>query len=175
MTYPVTAIGTRLTADFLNSMLPITARKTGTTSRASTIVPAADPDLFLAVEANAVYEFRLIAYYIALNGANGGISIAFTVPTGATGAISFGAHDGGASTASFNQDQQGGTGTITATVNMAGSTSPNVNASVLQGLLVTSSTSGNFTVTWSQLTTGAGSATATVMQANSYLTAKRIA
>jgi hypothetical protein len=66
--YPSIAVGQRITADLLTSMLPQTVYKSGTTSRSSTTTLADDPDLVLALPANAV---GLVEFFVKYGDATG--------------------------------------------------------------------------------------------------------
>lgn len=167
MTYPVPAVGTRLTADFLTSMLEISARKTGSTARTSTTVLANDPDLTLAVEANAVYEIRM---GLKFTGAvAGGLSFAFSMPAGAAGDTMVSApRSGGAG--GFNEDQMLAS-TMSGTVGTDAITGGLAGGVILLGTFTTSGTAGNVALQWAQRVSNG---TATTMLAGSYLMFKRI-
>lgn len=169
MTYPVPAIGTRLTADFLASMLEITARKAGSTSRASTVVLAADPDLVLPVEANAIYTLQCGFWFTALTGASsGGISVTLTGPVGASGDFAISGKD--TTVAVGNNNDQQFYAALASNFNL-GSIVTNPNGTIMNGTFATAGTSGSLTFTWAQRTS---SATATVLLSGSFMQIKRI-
>lgn len=171
MTYPVPAVGTRLTADFLTSMLEITVRKAGSTSRASTTVVTADPELLLAVEANAIYSVKIGIMYTALTAvSNGGISLTLTGPVGATGDFVASGKDTTTVTAGNNFDQTLYVA-LTSNVKFGGIVGNATTATSFDGTLSIGATSGSFTFTWAQ---AVSSATATVLLAGSFMQIKRI-
>lgn len=166
MTYPVPAIGTRLTADFLTSMLPISARKSSTSTRISTITNSADTELVLAVEANAVYTFNFMFRFDGPTTAD--VRFAWTFPTGTTGTyVAYVLTDtatGDTNDRNFTLDL--GTTGVSGTLGVG---TDNCVGGV--GSFITSATSGSFTMTWAQF---ASIATACSLKANSYVQAKRI-
>lgn len=169
MTYPVPAVGTRLTADFLASMLEVSARKGSATSRTSTTVQAADPDLVVAVDANAVYELVGAIHYTALTGASsGGITFGWTLPAGASGDIVYSGKD--TTTSVGNNNDQTLSAAMSGTASFGALASGNTGFSI-SGTFITSGTAGSLTFTWAQRTS---SVTATTVQANSYIKIKRI-
>jgi hypothetical protein len=169
MTYPVPAVGTRLTADFLTSMLEISVRKAGSTSRASTTVTTADPELVLTVEANAIYSFVCGFWFTALTGASsGGISVTMTGPVGATGDFAISGKD--TTTSVGNNNDQQFYAALASNFNL-GSIVTNPNGTIMVGTVAIGATSGSLTFTWAQRTS---SATATVLLSGSYMQIKRI-
>lgn len=169
MTYPVPAIGSRLTADFLTSMLPISARKASSTSRTTTTVVAVDPELSVAVEANAVYSAKLGIWFTALTGAStGGISITLVGPTGAVGDFVVSGKD--TTTSVGNNNDQTFYAALAANFSL-GSIATNPNGTSFDGTFTTSGTSGTFSFQWAQRTS---SATATVVLSGSFIQIKRI-
>lgn len=166
MTYPVPAIGTRLTADFLTSMLQISAKKTGTTARTSTVVVSADPDLVCTVEASAVYSMFYMIRYDADTA--GDLRYNFTGPTGTTGSYSASALNSTLSAEASDVNFMRDMGTIT----LAGGLGAGTDAAAFgNGLFTTSSTAGSWSLVWAQ---GTSSATATNLKANSFMQIKRI-
>jgi hypothetical protein len=167
--YPNLYAGQRATADLLTSMLPLHAAKASSTSRASTIAISADPDLQLPVVANAQY---LITFYLRISGnATADMDIQFTTPAGCTGGYGVtgrlagtSAGDGDIRTStrlSFNVETQFSTpSTAAAQINHGA------------GRLITSATAGTFSIDWAQTVS---SATASVMESDSWLMLKRIA
>lgn len=85
--YPVIAVGDLVTADLLGSMLPDWYYKSVTTTRASTVALADDPDLLVpSVPAAGTFliEFYIKHASVALP-ATAGIKTAWNVPAGASG------------------------------------------------------------------------------------------
>lgn len=124
--------------------------KAGTTSRASNITPADDPDLTLSVVANAVYEVRCLLVWT--NG-GGGMRVAWNVP-----ALS-----------SMTWTDGGGSGMTAAATN---STFVSSTGTEMVGRLATGANAGNCVLQWAQNTSNAG---ATVVQAGCFLTLRRTA
>jgi hypothetical protein len=120
------------------------------TDRASTITPAADPDLVVSVEANSRYEVTAIVGWV--NG-GGGMRIDFTGPSGAT--MLWVDNDGSLAT-SIGTDL-----TFNVTV-----------GTTLKGTLVTSGTAGSLTLRWAQNSSNAAN---TSMLVGCGLYAQRVA
>lgn len=165
--YPVPAVGQRLTAEFVASMLPITARKAAATARISTTALTADPDLAIAVDANATYKVTALLLYDSAVAAD--FKWAFTGPAGFTGDYSYSAIQTGSAAGSYADDQNG-YAAIAATPAVGGGAA-NVEAINIWGNFTTSGTSGTFTLTWAQNTSTASN---TTLRAGSYLELTRI-
>lgn len=164
-TYPVPAVGQRLTAAFITSMLPTTARKAADTSRASTTVLAADPDLALAVEANAVYGLEGCFFHSGAIAPS--ISINHTFPAGTTGHVGYAGQDtSGTGGDSNDQMKRNALGTLTNFNNKTGGA-----AIIYSGIVVTAGTAGTLTVIWAQVVSNA---TATILLTNSWMKLTRI-
>ncbi|NUL03606.1 hypothetical protein HRW07_10230 [Streptomyces lunaelactis] len=166
--YPIILAGMRLTADLLNSMMPLHARKTTTTSRASTIALATDPELQVAVEANAEYTFHA---YIRCSGVvAGGISLQFSGPAGSTGSW-------GARTINTGEISSAGLSSQVRTSIGAPKDFEVISTTAAQtvmpvGRLYTAGTAGIFSLDWAQ---DDSSATATAVEADSWFELRRIA
>jgi hypothetical protein len=117
---------------------PIAAYKTATTARTSATL-VTDPDLQITLAASSVYEVTAGHNWLAATGV--GISWAFTIPSGATGAYQVSYSLAG----TF-----GLTWTSTVTAGSAGA--PNYGA-VIRGLITTTS-SGTFALQWGSGTGG---------------------
>lgn len=124
--------------------------KAATTSRSSTVAPADDPDLTLSVVASAVYEVRCLAVWT--NG-GGGMRVAWNVPAGA----------------SMTWTDGGGSGLTSPTTNATFTASTGTE---IVGRLTVAATAGNCVLQWAQSTSNAG---ATVLQAGSFLSLRRVA
>lgn len=167
-TYPVIPAGARITSGLLTSMQPMVAAKTVTTSRVSTTTLAADPELQLPVEANAEYT---VFFYFRVSGIDAGdMDLQFTTPAGGTGSW--------AVTGFLVQSQvdsgtrSGARRAMNAEIGL--STPSTATAQVYEGSgrLIMGSTAGNLTIDWAQ---NASNATATSMEADSWLRLDRIA
>lgn len=165
--WPNLYAGMRATADLLTSMQSMHAAKASSTSRASTTTISADPDLQLPVEANA--QYLLEGYWRFSGAAAAGIDIQITVPTGTTGSYS----DSGRLAAA-----QVDSGTRTSTrltfgVETTFSTPSTSAAQVLipSGRVIVGSTAGTLSIDWAQ---NVSNATATVMEADSWIRLSRI-
>lgn len=166
--YPAWLAGMEITAARLASMLSTTAYKAADTSATSDIVLSADPDLSIAVEADAVYEIDgvlLIAsasqtpdILIQMEGpaSSTGVWSAIGPPTSATTDDSTMRNIATAMSSSRSYGIQSTSGTFGLHIN---------------GMLDTAGTAGNFFVSWCQSTSNA---TATTMKAYSWVRVKRI-
>lgn len=170
-TYPTVAIGQRLTANFLTSFLPQTARKTATTTRTSTVTTSADPELTLPVEASASYELQFMLKYdaagVIASGA-GGIRWVWTVPVGTTG--DYGVADLSINGTGVTGDEMRGV-SLTTVTGANGANAAALVAVIGTGTFSTSTTAGSVVLSWAQWIS---SATATNLQANSYMKLTRI-
>lgn len=146
---------------------PLFARKTADTTRTATVTRTADPHLTLAVEASGVYMVRTMLLVTSVEAAD--FSFKFTGPTGATmdwvpmvpgnvtGAASVGSTKWPALTIADDVTATIGTDKV---------------GWVTQGLLVVSTTAGNFTVDWAQATSDAGN---TTLHSGSFLYLDKVA
>ncbi len=82
--FPVIEVGDLWTADLANQMLPDMILKTAATTRASITTMADDPDLVVAVLANANYFIEMYIRYATTTAA--GFKCEWTVPAGVTSA-----------------------------------------------------------------------------------------
>lgn len=170
MAWPEILAGQKITGTLLNNMMPVTAIKTASTSRASTTTISADPELQLSVEAGAEYVGE---FYFRISGvAAGDMDLQFTTPAGATG--SWG---GTRLTAPAADDGTGGARTsVRAALNaeISLSTPSTTTAQVVNGQfrITMGGTSGTLSIDWAQ---GTSNATASVMEADSWIRLKRVA
>lgn len=166
--YPALYAGQRFTAGVASSMLPLFAAKEVTTDRASTTTVTADPELVLAVEANAQYIYT---FYLRISGnTTAQIDIQKTTPSGATGSYSCTRLSAGAAS------DTGGTRTSTRIAYNVETTFAPISTSAHQvlegsGRLITSSTSGNFSIDWAQ---NVSNATASSIHSDSWIRLERI-
>ena len=167
-TFPNWLAGQRITASMLNSMIPLIVVKPADESVASSVVLQPDNDLLCPVVANATYDFDCYLNYEALVfSSNGGITIEWTGPSGAT--LRFGI---------AYLIEPAGTDSVSATrldstsYSLGGRGAGSLCAAVMTGTLITSATAGNLALQWAQATS---SATATIVHAQSKLSMKRTA
>ncbi len=164
--YPAFFVGQRLTATLMTSAQPITAWKTTSTSRPSTIVNVADPDLVLPVEANALYNFSMMLQY-SNAGAASGLQINITLPASATGIfVASGIQSAGANNAA---DQVSSFANASSQA-FAGAALANLNGLWVTGSIDTAATAGSCTLTWAQ---NVSNATAVVLQAGCWMRLER--
>jgi hypothetical protein len=166
--WPQIFAGDLLDADLLMSMVPLDARKTVSTSRASNIVVAADPELVLTVAANAEYR---IEFYLRISGDPAAdMDIKVTVPSGATGSYTVTGRLAGTSVA----DSDARTSTRIAFGVETQFSTPSTAAAQANhgaGRLITTN-GGTVSIDWAQTVSNA---TATVMEADSWISLRRIA
>lgn len=147
------------------------ARKTADTTRTSTVTMTDDPHLTVNVAASATYI--IYAYLIYNAGTTGDINVAFTQPTGAAGSWQ-GTGLGRGVTASIGTDGF----TVRMNTNDIGTTQPRsyggdtTNQAVQIMGIVRTSSSGAFTVQWSQ---AASDATGTILRTDSWMQLVRVA
>lgn len=165
--YPTILAGQRITTALLESMLPVTAIKTASTSRASTTTVSADPELQFSVVAGAEYVFYGYIRYSGVDTSD--IDVQFTAPTGATGSWSGnmlinGQIDGGTHSGirvAFNAERTWATPSTSA-----------AQTCLIRGRLTMGGTAGTFSMDWAQNISGA---TATVVEADSWIRLDRVA
>lgn len=166
--YPTFVGGQRLTASLLTSMLPLHAQKDSDTTIISDSTLNDDPDLFVTVEANAVYVLDF--FLIVLGGTTGDFKMQFDGPTGSTGTWGAYALDTTAAAVA------GATNVIRTTLANPRSygTVSSASGQVLigRGLVRTDATAGTFKLSWSQDTS---TATDTVLVTNSWIELRRVA
>jgi hypothetical protein len=145
--------------------------KTADTSRASNTTTAPDPDLQIAVAANAVYTMEgfLIVSGDAGSG-QGRINLDWSAPAGATGRWTGTLVDGNATgepTAlrQFANDLTAARGSST-----YGATAGNEVGIILRGVLIMAATAGTYSFDWAQITSDT---TATKVMAGSWLALRR--
>lgn len=170
--YPDIEVGDIVSADLLDSMLPIIASKTTSTTRTSTTTVADDPDLVLPVVANASYIIEFYIRYGAITA--GGFKTAWTVPSGVT-TSSKDVHGPGSSAADTNADNISVRMGNHSYANQVSYGTRNNNASVLHAheyaIVTTGATAGNVTLQWAQTTS---SGTGTIVYAGSFAKAVRV-
>lgn len=138
------------------------AYKAVTTSRSSTTTPTADPELSLAVVANAVYRFEAFARGYSTS-ANPDLKTIFTGPAGSAYRVVYGGGHSG-----FRME-----GNVSEVSEISQSLGASTEGDIhYVGTLITAGTAGTFTLDWAQVTSDA---TATQMLSGSWLTLTRIA
>lgn len=161
--FPVITAGQDPTASLLQSFAPWKAWKSGDTPRASTITPAADPDLTAPLAANAVYDVEVLLFYTGGTTGSSDLEVTPAVPGSATAVWTAEGLD-----ASLNPlNWTAHTGFIFGT-NGTGS----VRSARISGTVITSVTAGNCVITWSQNTSNG---TATTLKAGCRMTVSRSA
>lgn len=168
--YPVILAGQDLDADTLQALTEYEAWKTGTTSRASVVSLAADPDLVIPVAANAAYDVSGVLGYTAggpiSSGGAGGIDFTLTAPAGSSGGFTATGWQLGSSLAmGIFPFTAFGTGHA---LNGNGATTC---AAIVTGTLITGTAAGSLALSWAQ---AGASGTATVLLAGCRLAVKRI-
>lgn len=168
------AAGDILTADELNSWLPIHAAKSVNTPRTSTISRTADPHLTVPLLATYTYEFDLMLIMSSATNAagdfsgelqwpanctvtHGGLALIDTIASGNSASLVAGAY-ALADTVSPGSDFPMG---CSQTGMMA----------LLKGRIAVGATPGNLLLAWAQL---ASNINATTLHANSSITAQRV-
>ncbi|MEV3857720.1 hypothetical protein AB0J38_25770 [Streptomyces sp. NPDC050095] len=169
--YPTIPAGTRITGGLLTSMLPQVMWKAANTDRAATTTFADDPDLTVALEANATYHVLFYLHYGALDAAR--LKTMWNTPAGSTGLKSAMGPDQGVI---LSGTSSGGTGRwgvhafTTAVTYGTRDNNANQCAAIEEGTVFTTS-AGTLALQWAQATSNA---TASRMGAGSTLTVRRL-
>lgn len=145
------------------------ARKAGDTSRLNTTAQVADPDLVLAVQANATYE---VSGMLNFDGSStGDYAQNFTGPAGATLTV----NTLGQGTGATGQEGTVFTGrSALGTARSFGCTSAATIFTIqISGVLVVGGTAGSLTLNWAQNALDA--VVPTILRANSSITLRRVA
>lgn len=149
--------------------VPLAAVKAADTSRTSVTTVTADPDLSLAVAANALYRFWMYLDYEGANTGTGDLKWSFSTPSGATLRYQALFLQSGGGTA-INQTI-GFTNTGASVMSAASNGVANLMAVTMWGQLDTAASTGSLTLNWAQNTS---SATSTIVHAQSSMTLDRI-
>lgn len=168
MAKPVFSTGDVPTATQFNDWLVniLFAVKPGDTGRASTTTLADDPDLTVAVPANATYHATVILRHNSQPA--GDFKYTFTGPAGASFDHMGDNIEVSGSNFTFDQSYTTSLGTTFTSGGIAGVDCP----IRCEGLLITSGTAGNFTLQWAQNTSNAGAST---LRARSFMSLRRLA
>ncbi len=169
--YPRWEAGQDITADLLNAGLPRVIRKTADTVKNNTTTVAADPELQISLEANAVYVWDGWIKYDARPTSD--LQIDFSAPSGALGEwAGMGAGSATAGSTANGYSIRTETNDITQFRTFYGTTASNPMAIFLYGTIRMGSTSGTFSLDW-----GPANAVAedTTVYTDSWLKFQRIA
>lgn len=168
MAVPTWVTGQVLTASDVNLwFVPLVVTKASDTSRTSNTTLAADPELVLAIAANALYDFSCYINYEGAATGAGDLKWNFTVPAGATLRYqSVSVNTVGTLSPLLIGPTWTGSSTNSAGTNGAG----NAMSLVMTGQLDTAGTSGSITLQWAQ---NASSATSTIVHTQSQLRLQR--
>ncbi len=162
MAVPTWVIGQVLPASDLNTWLKSRIlQKASDTSRANNATPSADPDLVMALEANATFAVEMCLIYDANSTAN--FQLEVTGPAGATGLVGMlGTGNGGG----FGNTNR----VLGSAVIFGGGGAGFPIPLIVQGVVAISSTAGSYSLLWAQ---GTSNATATILKAGSYMKVTR--
>lgn len=153
--YPNIVPGTRVTADLLNSMMPVMIYKSAHTDRVSTTTLADDPDFTVPLEAGGVYFVKFFLWHAATNATR--FKCAWRIPSGATGSRSGIGPDQGVVLSTTSSGGQGRWGVHnSSTVNTYGSRDdPSLTCFALEeGMVFMGSSAGTMSLQWAQATSG---------------------
>ena len=167
MAIPTWSVGEVLASADVNSwFVPLIGYKASDTSRSSTTSQTNDPDLIVAVAANAVYYFDLWLNYEGSTQGSSDLKLGMAVPASATlkSSASYVNSSGGSVVEVYYNN---GAAALVPGTNGAG----NIRGFYMKGTVAISSTSGNVALSWAQNTS---SGTATVLHAGSALKLRRI-
>ncbi|MFD7428400.1 hypothetical protein ACFV6Z_15330 [Streptomyces sp. NPDC059818] len=168
-TYPPILAGQRLTAALLSSMIPNIVVKGTTQTVNNSVVLVPDDELFLPVEAGAVYD--VTAWLVHSSAIAGDIAIGWTAPAGSTftwgvqGPATSATTTATASESNFQQRNLGDSAGLGGGAGTAVCTDA-------RGVLTTGSNAGTLRVTFAQNTINVSD---TQMRAGSTLRLKRVA
>lgn len=157
------AAGEKILADHINRLAPIFARKTANETINNVGALQNDDVLFVSVEANAVYEFKLRA--IINSGTTPDFKMGWTFPTGLT--MSYDLFEGESLGAVANVIQGPYVQTDVPPISTTGSDQP----WIAEGLVIVGSTAGTLQWQWCQNTANASD---TIVKAGSYLRLNRM-
>lgn len=144
------------------------ARKSSTESVTSSTTLQDDDDLSVAVLANGVYVVECHVFYDAATA--GDLKLGWSYPAAATGTFTaLGLSPSPAPPSS--SDDVTATADIATAFNLGGAGTGTTLSAFIKGLLVVSSTAGNFRVQWSQVSS---TGTATRLFSPSYLLLRRV-
>lgn len=172
-TWPPIAAGQSITAGLLTSMLVEEIVKQGDTDRASTTTQLIDPELQMAMVANAVYHVEFFIYAGASTA--GDFQTTWQVPSGATGLKNVHGPGSGATANSSADNQTARLGVHGFGTNCLYNGSRNGTALYVRvyesGIVTTAGSAGTCGLLWAQ---GTSDATATRVAAGSIMRVKRI-
>ncbi len=156
----------------ITELRPITASKSGTTSRNTTTTPASDPDLAISLPANSVWDFHACLFLTSDANAAGDFLAQWAYPADAT-VSSGGLALNNALASGSSASLEAAAGALDATTPSAllavgASTSPTM--AVMEGR-ITLVTAGSLTLQWSQFGSNANN---TNLLGGSFVTARRV-
>lgn len=174
-TNPNVTSGTEITADLLNSMLPMFKYKSGNTDRASTTVFADDPDLTITLEANSVYFVEMYIAYAGLmptTTTGGRFKTSWTTPSGATGNRSSIGSAAANSIDATDTNGRFGIHNYTTSVTYGTRNSASNLCLAIETSIVTTTNAGTLALQWAQV---ASDATASRVGTGSYMRVRKLA
>jgi hypothetical protein len=140
---PTWSVGQVLaSADVNNWFVPLAAYKTADLGRTTTTLTA-DPDLTVAVAANAVYRVECQLYYKSTATTNG-FSWTWTIPAGTTAGDYSALYTAPSGNLLYEHDQW----TDSAHTAQNAATAGNIRGVTICGTLATNGSAGSFTVNW---------------------------
>ncbi len=170
--------GAKLPASTLASLItevrPISAFKSASTSRASTIVRVADPDLVIALPANTTWDFDMILQLRGAANAAGDFSGEFSFP--ASSVVSYTAHGlvdtlASGQSADLQADASGGRDAASPTNSFDFGVSTSFTSVLVSGRIELGATAGSLSFNWAQQSSNVN---ATIVEAGSRLIATRV-
>ena len=169
--YPSIEVGDLWTATLADSMLPDFIRKTAATLRPSTTTLADDPDLVVALLANAIYFVEMYVRYATTSAA--GFKTAWTVPSGVTTSTRtvMGAGSTQVDANADNDSSRHGVHNYATAVSYGDRNSVTNQLWTLETSIVATTTAGNCALQWAQDTS---TAVDTALSGNSFIRATRI-
>lgn len=171
--YPIIPAGSRITSGLLMSMLPQVMYKAANTDRSATTAFTDDPDLTVALEANAVYHASFYLHYAGLDAAR--FKTIWSAPVGASGLRSCVGPDQGVVLSSTSTGGTGRWGVHAFTTSVTyGTRDPSATnqAFALEEGVITTTSAGTLALQWAQVTSNA---TASRLGAGSTLHLRRLA
>lgn len=145
--YPRWTAGEDITADQLIAMIPKVVRKTADTVKSNTTTVAADPELQISLEANAVYIWDGWIKYDVRPTSD--LQVDFSAPSGALGEwTAIGAGSGTAAATAAGYSVRTETNDITQFRTYYGNTASNPLGLQMKGTIRTGSSSGTFSLDW---------------------------
>jgi hypothetical protein len=154
--------------------VPLSAYKAVGTPRNTTITPAADADLTIALPASTTWDFDGLLLLTSASNAAGDFMFQMTYPTSATCSMgAWGVHNAIASGSSADLEAAATAADSTSPTSLyAAGCSTTMSGVFFKGRIIVSTTAGNLVVAWSQF---ASSGTNTTLNAGSHMTCRQVA